>query len=150
MLCLTHGSIQVCLQAGVRSYDKRCWRREWWALWKRQATPLRTSIYLSSFQVPDISIRGRKGAANWQYNLLYAVTYKWKRSWKWGNQNHLLYWTYYLSLLLKAFLLHSLRLRFHHNAQGHAGWPSAVLGSIIFLLHFSPETGNKFTSWRST
>lgn len=75
-----------------------------------------------------------------------------KDLWRWGNQHQLLYWAQCLLLVYfwKAFLLHSLRLRFHHNTQGHAGWPGTVLGSIIFLLHFSPETDNKFTSWRCT
>lgn len=93
-----------------------------------------------------------RGAANWQYNLLYAITYKGKRSLEMRKLGSalLLNPVSIIGLFLKAFLLHSLRLRFHHNTQGQAGWPGAVLGSIIFLLHFSPETDNMFTSWGCT
>lgn len=150
MCCLTHRSRQVYFQAVVRSYDERFWKGQWWTVWKRQATLLKINIY--PFLVPEISIRGRGRAAIWLYNLLYAITCKRKRSLEMRKPGPapVLSPVSIIGLFLKAFLLHSRQLRFHHNTQGQAGWPGAVLRSIIFLLHFSPETDNKFTFWRCT
>lgn len=151
MCCLTHGRKLVYFQAVVRSHKERFWKGQWWTVWNRQATLLKNNIY--SFLVPEISIRGRRGgAANCQYNLLHAITCKGKRSPEMRKPESapLLNPVPVIGLFLKAFLLHSLGLRFHHNTQGQAGWPCAVLRIIIFLLFFSPERDKLFTSWRCT
>lgn len=150
MCCLTHRSRQVYFQAVVRSYNER-FGKDSDGLYERGKPPSWKTIFILFFcQRPVLEEGG--GAAIWLYNLLHTITCKEKRSLKMRKPGSapMLNPVSIIGLFLKAFLLHSLQLRFHQNTQGQAGWPGAVLGSIMFLLHFSPETDNKLTSWRCT